>query len=343
MNLIHRVTSLFSKESTPTNATPLTPAEPPHALRQHFAVSTRQVNGHDVYSVAPMQFAASHSEDTTHYDPHTESIEELPAKDAATRAVLYLLPGGFVKPIQPRNWDFIAYLAEAGLRVEIPLYGLIPTGDCTDAIALFGEVYTQLLEDHGPKNITIVADSAGGSVALGALIASHSAPGLFAHMQQHIQLPLAAPARIILNAPWVDMELSDPDVEKYKDKDPILDPKQLRPQGNLWAQGLAHAKVAEPGMATEHPIVSPINLQPEKWGEILGGTHVDVFCGDRDLSYPSCAALVEQMRKHGVAAQFHEQPGGIHMYHLAKSREAHAARKWIAAAALGAPGHDARE
>lgn len=343
MSFFDRVTSLFGNTSSQPG-TPGAPAEPPHALRQHFAVSTRDVHGFEVYSVAPMKFAEKSATDVAHYDPHADALGELSAADAATKAVLYVLPGGFAKPIQPRNWDFIGQLAEAGLRVEIPLYGLVPEHTCADALPLLRTVYEQLVNDHGAENITIVADSAGGSLALGLFIAdylsdtSHSTAGNYgdratgsnatstvSSTERPDRLPV--PGSLILNAPWLDMDLSNGLVASFEDKDPILNPEQLRPQGALWAQGLVNMGLADSQVATQHPIVSPINLPKEQWSEVLRGTAVKLFCGDRDLSLPDTQKLTNILVIEGVDTELQIQPGAVHMYHLGKSREGRAARK----------------
>lgn len=335
MSFLDRVASLFGQRAsshhntattgaTPSKGAPAAPAEPPHALRQHFAVTEREVQGFEVYSIAPMKFAETNATDVTHYDPHANALGELPAADAATKAVLYVLPGGFAKPIQPRNWDFIGQLAEAGLRVEVPLYGLVPEHNCAQALPLLREVYDQLVNDHGAENITVIADSAGGSLALGLFISDATSPH---------RLP--APKNLILNAPWLDMDLSNELVASYEEIDPILNPAQLRPQGALWAQGLVDIDLTEPQSATEHPIVSPINLPQEQWGELLHGTQVKLFCGDRDLSLPDTQKLAEILTNNGVDAQLQVQPGAVHMYHLGKSRDGRTARKTMISVACG--------
>ena len=329
MSFLDRISAMLSSDK-PGSDKPgdvPAPAEPPHALRQHFAVSSRTVQGFEVYSVAPMKFGETSAEDVTHYDPHAEALDELTPADAATQAVLYVLPGGFAQPIKARTWDFIAQLANAGLRVEIPLYGLIPEYNCAQGLPLLSQTYRELVEDHGAENITIIADSAGASPALGMFIAR-----LEANAVSPEEGLLPAPRKIILNAPWVDMDLGGDGVEKYKDKDPILDPEKLRPQGNLWAQGLPDLRIdaTEP---TAHPAVSPLNLDAASWPTLFGGTEFHVFCGDRDLSYPSSVQLTEQLTSTGLTATFHPKSGATHMFHLGKSREGKAARKVMAALA----------
>lgn len=327
MSFLDRVTSLFNSDGSRTNA-PDAPAEPPHALRQHFAVSTRDVHGFEVYSVAPMKFAETSAADVTHYGPHADALGELSPADSATKAVLYLLPGGFAKPIQQRNWDFIGQLAEAGLRVEIPLYGLIPEHNAADGLPLVRAVYEQLVAEHGAENVTIIGDSAGGSLALG-IFAPDCEP-LFPGSS-----PLPAPAALILNAPWADLEMRNPRIAEFLDSDPLLNPEALIPQGVLWARGLNDAGVvSEPGSATSHPAVSPLFLPDATLATTLCSTDVHIFCGARDISLPDAEQLASKMKEQGVQTTLHTQPGAIHMFHLTKSREGRAARKKMISIAI---------
>ena len=294
----------FDATSDPT---PPPPAEPPHALRQHFAVNEREILGFPVYSIAPMQFGA-----TDGHSASAEALHELSPAQAADRAVLYILPGGFVNPIKERNWDFVGQLAEAGLRVEVPLYGLLPDHTVEQALPLVREVYSQLVTDHGADKVTIIADSAGGSLALGALT---------------FPTPCPTPTSLILNAPWVDMDLANPDIPQYEAVDPLLNAEQLRRQGALWSQGLVAMGVTDAQTATSHPAVSPIHLDPEVIRTTLGSTDLHVFCGDKDLSLPDARAVASKIKKQGVQTTEHYQPGAIHMFHLTNSREGKHARK----------------
>lgn len=122
-------------------------AEPPHVIRQQFTLSNYKVEHEgatsDVYSVAPMKFNGD-----------TQALAELDPSVAATRAVLYLTS------LQRRSWNFIAQLAEAGLRVDIPL-------NCTDPTS----IYAQLVAQHGRENVSIIAD---GPAAVSAIaVAPH--------------------------------------------------------------------------------------------------------------------------------------------------------------------------
>ncbi|MBC2681401.1 alpha/beta hydrolase fold domain-containing protein [Corynebacterium sp. 4HC-13] len=337
MSFLDRVTSLFNSGESSTNA-PDAPAEPPHALRQHFAVSTREVHGFEVYSVAPMKFAETSAADVTHYDPHAEALDELAPADSATKAVLYLLPGGFAKPIQQRNWDFIGQLAEAGLRVDIPLYGLIPEYNAADGLPLIRAVYEQLIAEHGAEHVTIIGDSAGGSLALGIFapdcepLFAQNSPGTTPSTSD---TPLAAPAALILNAPWADLAMRNPRIAEFLDSDPLLNPESLIPQGEMWARGLSDTGVVkDPGSATSHPTVSPLFLPDATLATTFRSTNVHIFCGTRDISLADAELLASKMKEQGVETTLHTQPGAIHMFHLTKSREGRAARKKMISIAL---------
>ena len=347
---------LASRRDSRTDATPgqtPPPAEPPHILRQHFALSTRDVEiepltgaptdtgkpSFPVWSVAPMEF------DSTRVDPHTpgsmspgEHLDELSPAQAAQQAVLYVLPGGFATPIQERNWKFIGVLAEAGLRVDIPLYGLIPKCSVAQGLPLIRECYRQLVADHGAENVTIIGDSAGGGLALSALARplENTNATSTAHATSTANPPdtaaekLPAPKALVLNAPWLDMDLSNPDAEKILPNDPLLDPTTLRPQGVQWASGLVTAGICTDANATEHPAVSPLSLSAEQLREALTGTRPTqtyIYCGTRDISLPDCAKLASKIKEAGLSATFHEEEGAIHMYHLTNTPEGKAARK----------------
>ena len=151
--------------------------EPPHALRQHFAVNSRDCDTHTIHSVAPMQFGGSHSTDATQYNPHTSALAEIPPEYAATQAVLFIAPHSPAEPFTNRHWNLVAQLADAELRVEVPIArnsplasGSEPKADNEESrshsdsthmgrVARIRETYLSLAETHGPERVTIIAEA----------------------------------------------------------------------------------------------------------------------------------------------------------------------------------------
>ncbi|KAB3519940.1 alpha/beta hydrolase [Corynebacterium zhongnanshanii] len=298
------------------------PDEPPHSLRQHFAVSTRTLtvadSNFDIYSVAPMKFGGDHGAES-------EAFNELAPADAARQAILYVLPGGFAQPIKKRNWDFIATLANAGYRVDSPLYGLIPQHSVQHGVPLILESYTQLIRDHGAENVHVIGDSAGGGLALAAL----TSPYWTADEREQLNLPpantlapLPTPRSLLLNAPWVDIALSNPALADVADRDPLLDPLTLRRQGALWSRISSPSGTHD--LSSEHPAVSPLFVGNSSLQEALSGTEVHIWCGDADISLPDARALAQK-----TGAELHEVTGALHMFHLGNTPEGKAARRSI--------------
>ncbi|MFF6953980.1 hypothetical protein ACFZAD_35790 [Streptomyces iakyrus] len=76
-------------------------AQPPAALSRRHDVSERQVGGLACWTV-------------------------LPRGTTVTRGAVYLHGGAYTGEITKQHWASIGALADEGVRVEVPLYGLTP-------------------------------------------------------------------------------------------------------------------------------------------------------------------------------------------------------------------------
>lgn len=101
-------------------------AQPPAALSRRHDVSVRQVAGFACWSV-------------------------LPRGRAATRGAVYLHGGAYTSEITRQHWALVGALADDGVRVEVPLYGLTPQHTYREAYPLVIEVYRQLLSGCPPQ------------------------------------------------------------------------------------------------------------------------------------------------------------------------------------------------
>ena len=75
---------------------------PPEPMYTSHIVKRRSIGGFRSYSVTPRRVR-----------PQT--------------TVLYFYGGAYVSEISAQHWAFIAQLADAGMRVEVPMYGLAPS------------------------------------------------------------------------------------------------------------------------------------------------------------------------------------------------------------------------
>jgi monoterpene epsilon-lactone hydrolase len=258
-------------------AAPKGPADPPAKLRKRHDVSSRQVGGFPCHTVAPRGRRAE-------------------------RAAVYLHGGAYISEISPQHWALISQLADAGVRVEVPSYGLAPQYTYRDAYPFLTAVYRQLLADVDASAVTLVGDSAGGGLALG-----------FAQTLLGTDLP--QPRRLVLISPWLDLTLSHPDLPAVELRDPWLSSVGLAEAARSWAGG------DDP----TDPRLSPGN------GPLAGLAPVDVYVGTREICLPDVLRLQDRGVIEDVKLQVTVCEGAVHVYPLVPVPEGRTAAREIVA------------
>ena len=256
-------------------AAPKGSPEPPAALSSRHHVRTRQVRGFLCTTVAPRQGATG-------------------------RAVVYLHGGSYTGQIAKQHWALVSKLADAGVRVEVPLYGLAPQHTYRDAYPFVTEVYRDLLGEVDASAVTIAGDSAGGGLALG-----------FAQTLAAEGLP--QPRRLVLLSPWLDLTLSHPDLPALEPRDPWLNIDGTVEAGKVWAGG------DDP----TQPKLSPIN------GQLAGLAPMDVTVGTHELCLPDVLLLQERAAAAGAPLRVTVCPGAVHVYPLVPAPEGRAEARRI--------------
>jgi epsilon-lactone hydrolase len=234
-------------------------APPPRTLSDRHEVSCRTVAGFPCWTVRP--------------------------RAGNGRAAVYLHGGAYVNGLAPQHWTLIGRLADAGVRVEVPQYGLAPQHTYRDAYPFVHEVYARLAAEAPPEGIVLAGDSAGGGLALGLA-------------QELLSGPVPLPRRLVLLSPWLDLTLSHPDLEAVRD--PWLATPGLREAATAWAGG------DDPTIAR----LSPGN------GPLEGLPPTTVLVGTRELCLPDSADFAAAAAKAGVQADLTVVEGALHVYPL---------------------------
>lgn len=254
---------------------PKGPSGPPAKLRKRHRVTTRRIDGFACHTVAP-------------------------AGRPADRAAIYLHGGAYVSEIAPQHWALVSRLADAGVRVEVPSYGLAPRHTYRDAYPFVTDVYRDLLAEVDASAITVLGDSAGGGLALG-----------LARTLQDAGLP--QPRRLVLIAPWLDLTLSNPNLPAVEARDPWLSSAGLHVAAEAWAGG------DDP----TDPRLSPLN------GPLAGLAPVDVYVGTRDICLPDALLLRDRGAAEGAEVRLTVCEGAVHVYPLLPVPEGRAAARRI--------------
>ena len=110
---------------------------PPAALGHRHAVTQRGVGGFPCTTVAPRG-------------------------GPAARAAVYLHGGAYVSAVAPQHWALVSAMADAGVRVEVPHYGLAPQHTHRQAYPFVTAVYRELLRQAEAKFAAADAAQAAG-------------------------------------------------------------------------------------------------------------------------------------------------------------------------------------
>lgn len=235
------------------------PVPIPKKYLKEFQVDISQVNCRNVYTISPKS-------------------------NKSSKVVLFLHGGGYINNIFGPHWDFAAILVrETGCTVVIPDYPLAPAATYVDAFAMLDEVYMILLSDAEPQDIIFMGDSAGGGLAL-------------AFAQNNLKNEIPQPSQIILISPWLDVSMVNPEIQKLKKSDPVLNAETLVMAGKVWAGDAA----------TDNFLVSPI------YGEFKGLAEISVFIGGDDILYADCKKLKTLMARKSIPMNYFEYPEMFH-------------------------------
>lgn len=153
----------------------------------------------------------------------------------------------------------------ANCKITYIDYPLAPENSAITTHKILNEFYEILLDKYSGDEFVLIGDSAGGGLALSFL------QTLVDSNQKQI------PQKTILLSPWLDIEMRNPDIDKYVTKDVILNKERLIQCGKIYAENLP----------TNSPLVSPINGRFDGLGEIL------IFVSTHELFYPDCTRLHE--------------------------------------------------
>ncbi len=209
-----------------------------------------------------------------------------PRRGGSAWHVIYTHGGAFVNPLQKAHWHILAALIRAtGATVTVPIYPLAPEHQHDQAFRFLEEVYRGVLQHTAPERIVLCGDSAGGNLALTQAL----------HYRER-GLPL--PGHLILFAPWLDVTLSDPEARALERKDVMLRVDPLRQEG-LWWAGSADSRT---------PIISPL------FADLRGLPSIQIYQGTHDVLLPDARTLRDRVIAAGGTIQYHETPGGFHVF-----------------------------
>lgn len=250
--------------------------EPPKAIRAVCNIAKRIVNDRNVFTLSP--------------------------KDGlSTRHILYLHGGAYIQNFVTQHWRFLSGLVKGThCTITAPDYPLAPKHTYVDAFGMVTPLYQQIIRESGPENTLVMGDSAGGGFAL-------------ALCQQLNIDATPQPKRIVLLSPWLDITLSNPEIDKLDPQDPFLSASGLRKAGRAYAGS----------SDLNNFMLSPIN------GLLKGLGDISIFMGTNDILAADARRLCLLAGKQGVSIDYREYKDMVHVWMLLYFRESRKAQEEI--------------
>jgi triacylglycerol lipase len=207
----------------------------------------------------------------------------LRADSPTGKYVLAIHGGAFVCEATVLHWrDYVAIARQTFATVVVPGYPLAPHGTAGTVVPQMADLITWMIGEHGPENVSVYGDSAGGGIALCAA-------------QELVRRNATLPAQMVLLSPVLDATLSNPDIQFVND--PVLSADVLKANFALWAADLDLAD----------PLLSPLH------GSLSGLPPTAVYAGSLDVLGPDAVALqAKSLATPGTKFTFDLRYGQMH-------------------------------
>ncbi|MBT8107676.1 MAG: alpha/beta hydrolase [Gammaproteobacteria bacterium] len=218
-------------------------------------------------------------------------VDWLHPKDARKDKVLYYLHGGaYVLGSRRTHRKLAGHMAKAtGIVAVLPEYRLAPENPFPAAIEDAVAVYKALLEaGHGPDDIVIAGDSAGGGLTVATLLSL-----------RHEGVPL--PAAAVLLSPFLDVTGSGESMKTRLGKDPWFDPEDIHVVARYYSPDETQ---------WTNPLVSPV------FANVAGLPPMLIQVGDEEILLSDSTRLAEHLREEGVDAELQVWPELWHVFQL---------------------------
>lgn len=212
----------------------------------------------------------------------------IPSQAVDGRAILYLHGGAYCLG-SARSHRFLGgYVARAAqCRVLLLDYRLAPEHPFPAAVDDAVAAYRWLLaEGYQPDDLTIMGDSAGGGLALAALLALRDAKERL-------------PGTAVCISPWTDLAGTGDSMTGKRQADVLLTPELLARYAAWYGNG----------RDLTHPLISP------HYASLAGLPRLLIQVGENEILLDDATRLAARARADGVDITLEVWPGMVHVWH----------------------------
>lgn len=208
--------------------------------------------------------------------------------------IFYFHGGGFIDQPKSQHWDIIEKIAvQTETPVVVPIYPKVTSYNCDDAYSEVFALYSEYAVNNDIKKIIFIGDSSGGNFAL-------------SFAMQLRKAELTQPQKLILISPWMDLSMSNPQMQDFIGKDYMVGYEGLKIIGERWAGD----------RSIYDPVVSPL------YGNFIGLGKIVIFTGEKDMLHPDIMRFCDRLEKDKAAYSLYLEPNLPHVWPLFPTPEA---------------------
>jgi acetyl esterase/lipase len=185
----------------------------------------------------------------------------------ARKHIFFLHGGAYVAKATSGHRKLITILVrDYGYRVTFIDYPLAPEHNILTSLSVLEHAYKLLTMQYKKDEFCLMGDSAGGGLALALL------------QQLRDKSIEKRPEKTILFSPWLDVGMTNPEIDNLVKKDVLLHKEGLIACGKMYADGLE---------------LNDSRLSP-LYGDLDDLKSIKVFVSTHELFYPDCILLREK-------------------------------------------------
>jgi acetyl esterase/lipase len=196
-------------------------------------------------------------------------ITEIGLNKNSDKLLIFIHGGAFISGPAQHHWDSVKKIAtETDYKIWMCDYPKSPENKISKISKNIDSIYNDALEQFQPNKISFIGDSVGGT-----LIASLT--------QRLILKDMKLPKKIILVTPVMDASMSNPEIEKIDNIDPMLSKIGI----------LSAKKMCAENNDLKNVMISPL------FGSFDKFPHTILFLAENDIFYPDQKLAVKKCIK----------------------------------------------
>lgn len=208
-------------------------------------------------------------------------------KETNGKVILYLHGGAYVGELGIEHWNFVGNLTnDTNSTIVLPDYPLAPKYTYKDVFNMIEPLYKEIVDKVGAQNVILMGDSAGGGMSLALL------------EKIALESEYEMPSKTILISPWLDVRLTNPEIDKVQKNDKELNKESLK------LAGIAYAG----NNGINNYLVNPID------GDLSKLKNITIFTGTYDILNPDVHVFEEKAKNQGTDIKVKEYEKAGHIW-----------------------------